>query len=676
MAPEPESSRHASARKVVRTLRESARSVETGWSRAGAARSLSRFAVPKCYSSFQNGEERFIMSRPGSRSHVAAAEVKLASLLRRVAGPTTALDALAERTSDGVFVVDAERNIVLFNRRAEALTGLSSAEVLGRHCLAGFKCPRCLESCRVFDEGRSGSASVEIFRRDETLLRVRKSALVLRDRAGRVLGALEVFRSAAARDAAEGDAPPGDACGDGEAWSGAAALMSSLGRGLATVDREHRLCRVSPTLAALVGRPVEELVGVSAATVLGDALFSAESGFWRALLAGERREGWRATITRGGASIAVSVSGAPVPLDTGCGGPRDGTHVLVVRPDAAPAGAGAEAGADDHFEGMVGRSPAMRRVFGLIDHLRDSDATVLITGESGTGKELVARAIHARSQRACHPFVAVNCGALPGNLLDSELFGHVRGSFTGAVRDRPGRFEVVGSGTLFLDEIGDLPLELQVKLLRVLQERLYERVGDARSQTFRGRVVAATHRDLARAVAEERFRDDLFYRLNVVHLRLPPLRDRREEIEPLVRSLLVSIGRKRSRALRLSPSALRPLLAYHWPGNIRQLENALEYATAVCDGQTIHVEDLPPEIAAAAPVAAVDPGAHAGADGDPPPPAPEERSAGLPPIAVFPTADDIVAAIRAARGRRGAAAAALGISRTTLWRRMRELGLA
>ncbi len=619
------------------------------------------------------------MSRPGPRSNIAVAHERLASLLRRLGGPATALEALAERGSDAVFVVDAERNIVLFNRRAEALTGFPRAEVLGRHCLAGFKCPSCLESCRVFEHGRSGSASIEIFRRDETLLRVRKSAVVLRDRSEAVIGALEVFRPRDGAVERDDDLAESATCGGAGSWAGAASLMASLGRGLAIVDRDLKLCRVSPALAAMAGVGVEELEGRSAASLLGDELFAPASGFWRGLLAGERREGWRATIARGGAAVPVSVTGAPVPRETECGGPQGGSHVLVIRPES-PAWVGGDAALRGDFEGMVGRSPAMRRVFGLIDQLRDSDATVLITGESGTGKELVARAIHERSPRARHPFLAVNCGALPGNLLDTELFGHVRGAFTGAVRDKPGRFELVGSGTLFLDEIGDLPLELQVKLLRVLQERLYERVGDVRSQPFQGRVVAATHRDLARAVQEERFRDDLFYRLNVVHLKLPPLRDRREEIEPLVRSLLESIGRRRSRALRIAESALRPLLAHPWPGNIRQLENALEYATAVCDGQTIHVEDLPPEITACPPAAALELRAPSRAQRvvevqePPPPPGP---AAGPSPsaVGVFPSADDIVTAIRAARGRRGAAAVALGVSRTTLWRRMRELGL-
>ncbi|MCC7535713.1 MAG: sigma-54-dependent Fis family transcriptional regulator, partial [Deltaproteobacteria bacterium] len=248
------------------------------------------------------------------------------------------------------------------------------------------------------------------------------------------------------------------------------------------------------------------------------------------------------------------------------------------------------------FRGLIARSSAMARVFSLVDSLSQSDATVLLTGESGTGKEVVARAIHAHSRRASGPFIAVNCAALPEQLLESELFGHVRGAFTGAVRDREGRFEAAHDGTLFLDEIGDMPVVLQAKLLRVLQERTFERVGESRGRPTNARIVAATHHDLRRAIEQGRFRDDLYYRLRVVPIELPALRARREDIEPLARHLLARIGARTGRAVRFSPEALRTILAYDWPGNVRELENAIEYAVAVCKGQTLLPEDLPREV--------------------------------------------------------------------------------
>jgi DNA-binding NtrC family response regulator len=309
-------------------------------------------------------------------------------------------------------------------------------------------------------------------------------------------------------------------------------------------------------------------------------------------------------------------------------------------------------GAPTAANGIVARSTAMLRVMSLIDNLSHSDATVLITGESGTGKEVVARALHARSPRRNAPFVAVNCGALPADLLESEMFGHVRGAFTGAVRDRIGRFDAAGGGTLFLDEVGDLPLPLQVKLLRVLQDGAFERVGESRSRTSRARIVAATNVDLQAAVANGRFRDDLYYRLRVVPVEIPPLRERREDIEPLARALLVRVAARQGRSLRLSPDAMRRLLDHDWPGNARELENALEYAVAVCRGQTVLPEDLP-ELAGRSAARTMS--------------SARERRA--------TAADPLRQVLDAHQWRRSEAARALGISRSTLWRKMREAGL-
>jgi transcriptional regulator with GAF, ATPase, and Fis domain len=266
--------------------------------------------------------------------------------------------------------------------------------------------------------------------------------------------------------------------------------------------------------------------------------------------------------------------------------------------------------------------------------------------------------------------VAVNCGALPGELLESELFGHVRGAFTGAVRDRAGRFEVAAGGTLFLDEVADLPVHLQVKLLRVLQERAFERVGESRPRTSDARIIAATNVDLRRAVVEGRFREDLYYRLRVVPIEIPPLRERREDIEPLATFLLARVGGRQGRALRFSPDALRVLLEHSWPGNVRELENALEYAVAVCKGQTILPEDLPAEVSAGPTWTAQPPGAGETDAGD------LGRAAWLPRDADAPLdAARIRAALDACHWRRHEAARVLGVSRTTLWRRMRELHL-
>ncbi|MBS1110233.1 MAG: two component, sigma54 specific, transcriptional regulator, Fis family [Anaeromyxobacteraceae bacterium] len=256
--------------------------------------------------------------------------------------------------------------------------------------------------------------------------------------------------------------------------------------------------------------------------------------------------------------------------------------------------------ADRGLESFVGASPTVQEMMRQVRKVAPTKATVLVTGESGTGKELVARAIHELSPRSAMPFVAVNCGAIPAELIESELFGHVRGAFTDASRDKKGLAAEADGGTLFLDEIGELPLNLQVKLLRFLEDEQVRRVGDTRSEKVDVRVVAATARDLVRATKEGLFREDLFYRLNVVNLRLPSLRERPEDVPALVEHFLAKHRRLRPEApLRgVSPEALEVLLAHRWPGNVRELEHAIERAVVLADGPMIQETDLPDDVRA------------------------------------------------------------------------------
>jgi two-component system response regulator PilR (NtrC family) len=250
------------------------------------------------------------------------------------------------------------------------------------------------------------------------------------------------------------------------------------------------------------------------------------------------------------------------------------------------------------FEGIIGRSEPMRELFELLETVAATSSTVLITGETGTGKELAARALHHNSPRRNNRFVALNCSAIPETLLEAELFGHVRGAFTGAVGNRQGRLEQAHKGTLFLDEIGTMSPALQAKLLRVLQEREFERVGDSHTVKIDVRVIAATHSDLAKMVADGTFREDLFYRLNVIPVQLPPLRDRRDDIPLLVQHFLDRLSAESGRGpVTVSQEAMRRLMAYAWPGNVRQLENAVERALAFSKGRAqLDVADLAPEL--------------------------------------------------------------------------------
>jgi len=326
--------------------------------------------------------------------------------------------------------------------------------------------------------------------------------------------------------------------------------------------------------------------------------------------------------------------------------------------------AGDEAAAGGRF-GLVGRSAAMQAVYNVIDKVASTPSSVLITGESGTGKELVAQAIHANSPRAAYPLIKVSCAAVPDNLIESELFGHEQGAFAGAVGSKLGRFELADKGTVLLDEIGKIPREMQVKLLRALQEGAFERVGGAHTVDVDVRVMAATHADLGNAVKSGAFREDLYYRLNVVPIDLPPLRERREDIPDLVCHILEKFCRRLGKnAITLSERAQQALMSYDWPGNIRELENVLEWTTLFCSGTVVQPGDLPETFRNAHPEQA-------------PPQTPSPTN--LKQIVRAETErverNAIMAALEETAGNVTHAAKRLAISRKSLQTKMKELGL-
>jgi two-component system response regulator AtoC len=329
--------------------------------------------------------------------------------------------------------------------------------------------------------------------------------------------------------------------------------------------------------------------------------------------------------------------------------------------------------------GIIGQSPSLLELYAVLDRVADTPTTVLVTGESGTGKELVARALHENSSRSDKPFIKVNCAAIPRDLMESELFGYERGAFTGAVGSKPGRFELASGGTLFLDEIGSIPVEMQVKLLRALQESEFERVGGVKTIRVDVRLVAATNTDLKKEIAAGAFREDLYYRLNVVPIRLPPLRERREDVPLLVSHFVKKFdARLRKNVTRIEPEALEVLVNHPWPGNIRELENVIERAVLFCDGDALRPVDLPSELSPRTP--------------DPPLATPSAKATASPAASDALNASDglkeqvkaamsrlerelIVKALEQTGGNVTHAARLLKISRKGLQLKMKELGL-
>jgi len=417
------------------------------------------------------------------------------------------------------------------------------------------------------------------------------------------------------------------------------ALDATLGPAL-VIDEQLGIRAISPAAAELLPR------GARLASPLDRILDDAFPGLSEAFA--KRRP---IEATAAGRALRLH----PTPLDVESGG-----WLVAIEPLPPAAAGGAVC-----FHGMWTQDAAMKEIFRVIDKVAVDDTTVLVRGETGTGKELVAQAIHAISPRRRGPFRALNCAALPGNLLESELFGHIRGAFTGAVRDNEGHIQAAHGGTLFLDEVAELPLELQAKLLRVLETRTVIPVGAREPIPVDVRILSATHRALRQEADAGRFRRDLLYRLRVIPVFLPPLRDRRGDIALLCQRIIAEMTpRSRRPVERIAPAAVAVLERHDWPGNIRELRNALAYAYAIGDGPVIIPSDLPPELLGAGPR--------------------EPAAISAPALASLPAAAPetpsharrIADALRRTGGNRERAARALGMSRVTLWRHMRALGLA
>ncbi|HPX61965.1 MAG TPA: sigma 54-interacting transcriptional regulator [Deltaproteobacteria bacterium] len=431
------------------------------------------------------------------------------------------------------------------------------------------------------------------------------------------------------------------------------AILESISDGVFTVGQDWRITSFNRAAEEITGIPRKEAIGRLCSEVFKSSMCEAECALRNTLKNGRpiiNKSGY--IINAEGARIPVSVSTAVLrsPDGTVFGGAetfRDLSEVVALRRELE----GRFSAGD-----LVSHSPAMRPVVEMAAAVADSPSTVLILGETGTGKEVLAKAIHSMSSRAGRPFVAVNCGALPDSLLESELFGYRKGAFTGADRDKPGRFALAEDGTLFLDEIGEISQALQVSLLRVLQEQVYEPLGSTRSEKSRARIIVATNRDLAAMVKKGEFRQDLYYRINVIAIQIPPLRKRKEDIPLLTEYFIERFNRIHNKSIKgVTPAANSLLLAHDWPGNIRELENVIERAFVLCSSRLIGQEHLPPELTGFSPL--------------------PSGNAGMGTLVRCTEEQAILAALKKHGYNRAAAARELGIHKTTLFRKIRSLGI-
>lgn len=430
-------------------------------------------------------------------------------------------------------------------------------------------------------------------------------------------------------------------------------ILESISDGVFTVDLQWRVTSFNRAAEQMTGVSRDEAIGRHCSEVMRCSMCGKGCALEQTLKTGRPVNSQAAYIINAqGERVPISISTALLQDENGrvIGGVesfRDLSEIEALRREL-----------DDkqRVGELSSRSPLMQRVFAVLPAVAASPSTVLILGETGTGKELIARTIHAIGPRDRGPFVAVNCGALPETLLESELFGYKAGAFTGAFKDKPGRFALAHGGTLFLDEIGEIQPALQVRLLRVLQERKYEPLGAVGSESTDARIITATNRDLTELMRQGRFREDLFYRINVVRIDLPPLRSRKEDIPLLTAQFITHNNRLQHKSVEgLAPEALALLMAHDWPGNIRELENVIERAFIVCRSGLIEIGHLPPELSARLPSAAHNY---------------DMRSARR-----LLDAQTISAALERNNFNRLATARELGIHKTTLFRKMKQLGI-
>lgn len=550
-------------------------------------------------------------------------------------------DLILASVADGVFTIDHNRIITSFNRAAEHITGWTREEVIGQPCHQIFHSSVCGEGCllqlaidrnsmyidrSIFIKGKAGNS-----------IPVTISSAPLFDDFGNIIGGIETFR-------------------DNTSSIRESLILDSIADGVFTVDRHWQITSFNRAAEEITGWSRDDAMGKSCSDIFHSSICGKNCAIAESLYSGLPVANRSITIKNiRGEKIPISISAAPLTDHEGniIGGVetfRDLTAINTLRQQLHQRYT---------FDSILSKAPSMQRLFAILPDIARSPSTVLILGESGTGKELIARALFNASDRADKPFVTVNCGALPETLLESELFGYKAGAFTDARKDKIGRFAAAEGGTLFLDEIGEIPPAVQVKLLRVLQERIYEPLGSNTPVKADVRIITATNRDLQALVRDGAFREDLFYRLNVVKIQLPPLRERKEDIPLLIDHFIKKYSAQQGKDIvGISSGALATLMRHDFHGNIRELENIIEYAFILCEGGYIQPRHLPDPFAAGF----------------------EEQAAEAAPTSGPQTLEEIerqsiLLSLERNRWRKMATCRELGISKDTLRRKIERYGL-
>jgi len=547
----------------------------------------------------------------------------------------------------GLFTVNAQRRITSFNRAAELFTGYTEKEVLGKYCHQVFKNDLCQGECKFHEaveaERISLSFEVEYTDRHQEKRAITKIVAPLYNLKRELIGCMELFQDRSAFEELINRIRYSE--------RQLKIVMDNLDIGVFTVTRGGLITFFNMATENISGFRREEVLGKPCAMLLGEGPSDGASLLKQSVEDLKPRSNKKGVLkTKDGRVIPIRGNYMAMKNEQGrvIGGLAtiqdlsliDQLHRAITSRFT--------------FADMIGKDPSIQKLFEIVPVIAESDATVLIEGPTGTGKDLLAKVLHNTSKRAKKPLVKVNCAALPDNLLESEMFGYVKGAFTGADKDKPGRFQEAHGGTIFLDEIGDLPLSLQAKLLRVLEDKEFYALGSRKTTKVDVRIIAATNQGLEKMVEAKRFREDLFYRLNVIRMDLPPLRERRADIPLLLDHMFRRLSAaKETKASRVSEEAMEILLNYDYPGNVRELENILEHALIICQDDTIEPKHLPIFLKKDAAL--------------------DDSRPEIPGGESFPSERErIIEVLKKHHWRRGEAARELQMDRTTLWRKMKR----